>query len=107
MAVTNACISIDHFPRTNACISIDHYACISIDHFPRTNACISIDHFPRSIFSVQHILNISREIDNFYPGILHYMNVREWDVEQSDLMKYWEDTYKFINKARYAKCRGT
>ncbi|XP_060602049.1 protein phosphatase Slingshot homolog 1-like isoform X2 [Ruditapes philippinarum] len=49
---------------------------------------------------VHHILNISREIDNFYPGVLHYMNVREWDVDQSDLMKYWEDTHKYINKAR-------
>ncbi|WAR02082.1 SSH2-like protein, partial [Mya arenaria] len=49
---------------------------------------------------VQHILNISREIDNFFPGILHYMNVREWDNEQADLMKYWEHTHRFINKAR-------
>ncbi|XP_053376179.1 protein phosphatase Slingshot homolog 2-like isoform X3 [Mercenaria mercenaria] len=49
---------------------------------------------------VHHILNISREIDNFYPGVLHYMNVREWDVDQSDLLKYWEDTHRYINKAR-------
>ncbi|XP_052272354.1 uncharacterized protein LOC127872888 isoform X3 [Dreissena polymorpha] len=49
---------------------------------------------------VQHILNISREIDNFFPGILYYMNVREWDVDESPLMKYWESTHSFINKAR-------
>ena len=51
-------------------------------------------------FSVNYILNISREIDNFFPGILHYYNVREWDVEESNLQKYWDDTYKFIKKAK-------
>ena len=56
-----------------------------------------------SYFRVHYILNVSREIDNFYPGILHYMNVREWDTEQADLMKHWEDTHRFISKARYDK----
>ena len=54
-----------------------------------------------SHFRVHYILNVSREIDNFYPGILHYMNVREWDIETADLMKHWEDTHRYISRARY------
>ncbi|KAL4223563.1 Protein phosphatase Slingshot 2 [Mactra antiquata] len=49
---------------------------------------------------VHYILNISKEIDNFFPGVLHYMNIREWDVEKTDLLPYWEDTHRFINRAR-------
>ncbi|KAL5015802.1 hypothetical protein ScPMuIL_005391 [Solemya velum] len=49
---------------------------------------------------VGHILNISREIDNFFPGYIEYMNIREWDVCETDLLKYWNNTYDFIQKAR-------
>ncbi|KAK3084357.1 hypothetical protein FSP39_012149 [Pinctada imbricata] len=54
---------------------------------------------------VGYILNISKEIDNFFPGTFEYMNVREWDSEESDLLKYWEDTHKFICKARDMKSK--
>ncbi|XP_021339584.1 protein phosphatase Slingshot homolog 3-like, partial [Mizuhopecten yessoensis] len=48
---------------------------------------------------VDHILNISREVDNFFPEILTYMNIKEWDNEEADLCKHWDDTNKFIAKA--------
>ncbi|CAH1801136.1 unnamed protein product [Owenia fusiformis] len=51
---------------------------------------------------VGYILNMTREIDNFFPGLFHYMNVREYDVPETDLLKYWDKTYRFISKAKQA-----
>lgn len=50
--------------------------------------------------SVGHILNVSREIDNFFPGCFVYQNIREWDSEETDLMKHWDRTFLFIREAR-------
>ena len=52
------------------------------------------------VCSVGYILNITREIDNFFPGIFEYCNVRIYDCEDSDLLKHWSRTFDFINKAR-------
>ena len=49
---------------------------------------------------VGYILNVTREIDNFYPGIFKYMNIRLYDNEQADLLRHWEQTHRFICKAR-------
>ncbi|KRT84825.1 hypothetical protein AMK59_2585 [Oryctes borbonicus] len=49
---------------------------------------------------VGHILNVTREIDNFFPGTFDYLNVRVYDDEKTDLLKHWDDTYKYISKAR-------
>lgn len=49
---------------------------------------------------VTHILNITREIDNFFPAVFKYLNIREWDVEETDLLKYWDETYNFIEGAK-------
>ncbi|XP_061179694.1 uncharacterized protein LOC133206232 isoform X2 [Saccostrea echinata] len=49
---------------------------------------------------VGHILNVSREIDNFFPGCFVYQNIREWDSEETDLMKHWDKTFMFIKEAR-------
>ncbi|KAL4710734.1 hypothetical protein ACJJTC_004379 [Scirpophaga incertulas] len=49
---------------------------------------------------VRHILNVTREIDNFFPGMFDYLNVRVYDDEKTDLLKHWDNTYKYINKAR-------
>ncbi|KAK4875115.1 hypothetical protein RN001_011537 [Aquatica leii] len=49
---------------------------------------------------VRHILNVTREIDNFFPGTFDYLNVRVYDDEKTDLLKYWDNTYKYISKAR-------
>ncbi|XP_030078053.1 protein phosphatase Slingshot homolog 2 isoform X2 [Microcaecilia unicolor] len=55
---------------------------------------------------VRYILNVTREIDNFFPGIFEYHNIRVYDEEATDLLAYWNDTYKFISKAKKhgAKC---
>ncbi|XP_050302946.1 protein phosphatase Slingshot isoform X2 [Anthonomus grandis grandis] len=49
---------------------------------------------------VRHILNVTREIDNFFPGTFDYLNVRVYDDEKTDLLKHWDDTFKYITKAR-------
>ncbi|KAM4886971.1 protein phosphatase Slingshot homolog 2 isoform 3-T3 [Sylvia borin] len=49
---------------------------------------------------VRYILNVTREIDNFFPGLFEYHNIRVYDEEATDLLAYWNDTYKFISKAK-------
>ncbi|XP_051906596.1 protein phosphatase Slingshot homolog 1 isoform X2 [Hippocampus zosterae] len=49
---------------------------------------------------VGYILNVTREVDNFFPGIFSYHNVRVYDEDASDLLAHWNDTYNFIVKAR-------
>ncbi|XP_051965532.1 protein phosphatase Slingshot homolog 2-like [Xyrauchen texanus] len=55
---------------------------------------------------VRYILNVTREIDNFFPGLFEYQNIRVYDEEATNLLEYWNDTYKFITKAKKAgvKC---
>uniref|UniRef100_A0A8C4ZV12 protein-serine/threonine phosphatase n=1 Tax=Gadus morhua TaxID=8049 RepID=A0A8C4ZV12_GADMO len=55
---------------------------------------------------VGYILNVAREIDNFFPGTLSYHNVLVYDEESTDLLAHWNDTYSFIAKARknHSKC---
>ncbi|TNM85150.1 hypothetical protein fugu_009328 [Takifugu bimaculatus] len=55
---------------------------------------------------VQYILNVTREIDNFFPGVFEYHNIRVYDEEATDLLAYWNDTYKYISRAKKAgsKC---
>lgn len=50
--------------------------------------------------NVGYILNVTREIDNFFPASFTYMNIRVYDVEATDLLSHWADTYNFINDAR-------
>ena len=57
--------------------------------------CLSL-----SLSSIGYILNVTREIDNFFPGMFVYKNIRVYDVDESDLLKHWEETYRFIEKAR-------
>lgn len=49
---------------------------------------------------VQYILNVTREIDNFFPSLFEYHNIRVYDEEATDLLAYWNDTYKFISRAK-------
>ena len=39
---------------------------------------------------------MTQEIDNFFPAVFKYLNIREWDVEETDLLQYWDLTYRFI-----------
>ncbi|XP_010597310.2 protein phosphatase Slingshot homolog 3 isoform X1 [Loxodonta africana] len=49
---------------------------------------------------VSHILNMAREIDNFYPERFTYHNVRVWDEESAQLLPHWKETHRFIEAAR-------
>ncbi|XP_076843238.1 protein phosphatase Slingshot homolog 1 isoform X1 [Brachyhypopomus gauderio] len=55
---------------------------------------------------VGYILNVTREIDNFFPGTFCYHNVRVYDEEATDLLAHWNDTYNFIVRAKrnQSKC---
>uniref|UniRef100_A0A673FJM1 Protein phosphatase Slingshot homolog 1 n=1 Tax=Sinocyclocheilus rhinocerous TaxID=307959 RepID=A0A673FJM1_9TELE len=55
---------------------------------------------------VGYILNVTREIDNFFPGTFCYHNVRVYDDETTDLLAHWNNTYNFIVKAKknQSKC---
>ncbi|XP_061059818.1 protein phosphatase Slingshot homolog 3 isoform X1 [Eubalaena glacialis] len=49
---------------------------------------------------VSHILNMAREIDNFYPERFTYHNVRLWDEESAQLLSHWKETHRFVEAAR-------
>lgn len=51
-------------------------------------------------YSVRHILNVTREIDNFFPGLFDYYNVRVYDDEKTDLLKHWDNTFRYISRAK-------
>lgn len=59
-----------------------------------------LNHFNFPNFSVRHILNVTREIDNFFPGMFDYCNVRVYDDEKTDLLKHWDNTFKYISRAK-------
>nr|XP_006113812.1 protein phosphatase Slingshot homolog 3 [Pelodiscus sinensis] len=54
---------------------------------------------------ISHILNVTREIDNFFPALFTYMNVRLYDEEASQLLPYWKETYRFISDVRAQNSR--
>uniref|UniRef100_A0A4W3JI72 protein-serine/threonine phosphatase n=1 Tax=Callorhinchus milii TaxID=7868 RepID=A0A4W3JI72_CALMI len=55
---------------------------------------------------VGYILNVTREIDNFFSGLFDYHNIRVFDEDTTDLLSFWNDTYNFITKAKknHSKC---
>ncbi|XP_075754896.1 protein phosphatase Slingshot homolog 1 isoform X3 [Pelodiscus sinensis] len=55
---------------------------------------------------IYYILNVTREIDNFFPGLFAYHNIRVYDEETTDLLAHWNEAYHFINKAKknHSKC---
>ncbi|NXF12367.1 SSH1 phosphatase, partial [Smithornis capensis] len=55
---------------------------------------------------IDYILNVTREIDNFFPGLFVYHNIRVYDEETTDLLAHWNEAYHFINKAKknHSKC---
>ncbi|XP_032301115.1 protein phosphatase Slingshot homolog 3 isoform X3 [Coturnix japonica] len=46
---------------------------------------------------VTHILNVAREVDNFFPALFNYMNVRVYDEETAQLLPHWNDTFLFLS----------
>lgn len=57
---------------------------------------VTLSFLPR----VGYILNVTREIDNFFPGTFSYHNIRVYDEDATDLLAHWNDTYNFIVKAK-------
>eukprot|EP00731_Ephydatia_muelleri_P035464 Em0126g7a len=51
-------------------------------------------------------VNVTREIDNFYPEVFTYFNVRLYDLPDSELMKHWDKTYQFIKTAKHNELWG-
>lgn len=52
--------------------------------------------------NVTHIVNVTREVDNFFPADQFvYKNIRVYDDEKAQLLPYWDETFRFINEARY------
>ncbi|ODM91974.1 Protein phosphatase Slingshot [Orchesella cincta] len=45
------------------------------------------------------ILNVTAEIDNFFPDMFRYMNIPVIDNEETDLLRYFNDSYRFISQA--------
>ena len=52
------------------------------------------------LYRVKYIVNVTKEIDNFFPGQFTYHNIRVYDEETTDLMKHWEEAYRFISNAK-------
>ncbi|CAF1042675.1 unnamed protein product [Adineta steineri] len=50
--------------------------------------------------NIGYVLNVSREIDNFFPEHFKYLNVRVHDNDDANLLKEWEKTFRFINEAK-------
>ncbi|KAF2358287.1 DEK C-terminal [Trinorchestia longiramus] len=46
---------------------------------------------------IGYILNVTMEIDNFFPGMFKYKNIRVYDNEKTDLLCRWDETYRYIN----------
>ena len=49
---------------------------------------------------ITRILNCTREIDNFFPADFQYKNIRVYDEESTDLLRFFEETCKFIKEAK-------
>ena len=49
---------------------------------------------------ISHVLNVSTEVDNFFPDHFAYHNVPVQDVESVDLVKEFAKTHAFIRRAR-------
>ncbi|XP_053641553.1 uncharacterized protein ssh isoform X2 [Cherax quadricarinatus] len=49
---------------------------------------------------VGYILNVTKEIDNFYPGTFDYLNIRVYDDEKTELLKHWDSTFRYISQVK-------
>ena len=56
---------------------------------------------------VTHILNVTREIDNFFSAVFKYLNIREWDVEETDLLQSASRKKKSFRERSLTSNRGS
>lgn len=89
---------------SNICADVSEMLCVKVfsDLYLNWPGVTTLIVFPHVLLSprVQYILNVTREIDNFFPGVFEYHNIRVYDEEATDLLAYWNDTYKFISRAK-------
>lgn len=51
-------------------------------------------------FRVEYILNVTKEVDNFYPNQFNYQKIWVSDEATTELLMHWQRTYDFIKKAK-------
>ena len=56
---------------------------------------------------ITHILNVTREIDNFYPESFKYLNIRVWDLGSIQSKKNRKKWYLEIKVFLQAFCNST
>uniref|UniRef100_A0A158R5G5 protein-serine/threonine phosphatase n=1 Tax=Syphacia muris TaxID=451379 RepID=A0A158R5G5_9BILA len=49
---------------------------------------------------IEYIVNVTNEVENFFPARLKYLKIRVSDEAGTELMKYWKQTYQFIKEAK-------
>ena len=52
--------------------------------------------------NVTHILNVTKEVDNFFQSQFNYMKIAVSDEASSELLQYWNECFRFICAARTA-----
>ena len=53
----------------------------------------------KSTFNISYS-EVLKQNCNHQSGVYQYLNIREYDVEETDLLKYWDKTYLFIKVIR-------
>lgn len=66
---------------------------------------ICVDFLCKLFFRVGYILNMTKEVDNFYPNHFVYKKIWVSDEASTALLKHWQDTYEFIKRAKYVDCK--
>lgn len=51
-------------------------------------------------FKITHIVNMASYFDNQFPNTVTYYQIKEEDLEDTNLLQYFEKTFKFIDDAR-------
>jgi hypothetical protein len=51
--------------------------------------------------NVKYIINVTQEIENFFPNELHYTRVPLLDEPDADLLSHWEETFRVLQRAKH------
>ncbi|KAM3724172.1 Protein phosphatase Slingshot [Dirofilaria immitis] len=49
---------------------------------------------------IKYIVNVTNEVENFFPARLKYLKIRVSDEASTELLKYWNQTNQFIREAK-------
>jgi protein phosphatase slingshot len=82
-------------------ISLFNYRILLIDYrIQLFNYRILLINYRILSFSVKYILNMTKEVDNFYPSHFQYMKIPVSDHDSTELLKHWNRTFEFIKRAK-------